>query len=237
MGRYRKYRYWIKRTSSRIWMFYIKHTYYRIKRAITSFLSFIFKLISVSIFVMFIVIIGLAFLTPQDNSVKNIPEIYIPELKDVSPDNVLNSVGADGHRITLANNVSARDPSYEELKTFLKADKTDQIPYNYSSFVCADFAETVHNNAEKAGIKAGFVTINFNEINDGHACNVFNTTDNGLVFVDCTGYRENYFGNCDTIVTMRIGEKYDVKGLFGSKKYYSDYNNGDLTVKNYEIYW
>lgn len=156
---------------------------------------------------------------------------------NISPDNVLNSVGADGHRITLANNVSARDPSYEELKTFLKADQTDQILYNYSSFVCIDYAETVHNNAEKAGIKAGLVTINFNEINDGHACNVFNTTDNGLVFVDCTGYRENYYGNCDTIVTMRIGEKYDVKGLFGSEKYYSDYNNGDLTVKNYEIYW
>jgi len=34
-----------------------------------------------------------------------------------------------------------------------------------------------------------------------------------------------------------IGEKYDVSGLFGSRKYYSDYNNKDLTVKTYEIYW
>lgn len=235
MGRYRysKHKYWVKPTSARIWILYrIKYAYYQIKKKITSFISFISKVISVSIFALFIVMIGLAFIMPQDD-----PKVNIPEIKAVSPDNVLNIAGADGHRIILANNVSARDPTYEELKTFLKADRTDEIRYNYSSFVCADFAETVHNNAEKAGIKAGYVSVDFYEIDDGHACNVFNTTDRGLIFIDCTGYRENYFGNCDTIVTMKIGEKYDVKGLFGSKKYYSDYNNGDLTVKNYEIDW
>lgn len=233
VGRYREHRYWIKRTSSRLWMLYrIKYAYYRIKREVTYFISFILNLISIFIFALFIVIIGLVFIMPQDSS-----DMNIPETKAISPDNVLNIAGADGHRITLANNVSARDPSYEELKTFLKADLTDQILYNYSSFVCADYAETVHNNAEKSGIKAGFVSINFNEINVGHACNVFNTTDEGLVFVDCTGDCENNFQNYDTIVTMGIGEKYDVKGLFGSEKYYSDYKNRDLTVKSYEIYW
>jgi hypothetical protein len=189
---------------------------------------------------MFIVIIGVAFLTPQDNSVKNIPEMNIPEMnipetKPVPPDNVLNIIGADGHRIILANNLSARDPSYEELKTFLKADKTDQIPYNYSSFVCADFAETVHNNAEQAGIKAGYVHIAFNEINDTHACNVFNTTDRGLILIDCT----NSLGgqgpsNNDRIVTIKEGNTYYPHYLFASGRWRTLPMG---TVKSYEIFW
>lgn len=59
---------------------------------------------------------------------------------------VLNIAGADGSRIILHNNMSAKDPSYEELKTFLKADLTDSIPYDVDSFVCSDYAEAVHNN-------------------------------------------------------------------------------------------
>lgn len=207
-----------------MWVLYrVKSVCYRLKRKIISFLSF-------ALFVC-VVLVGVVvvseIVTPYDNPVMN----------TISHTHVLDIAGADGHRITLANNVSARDPSYEDLLNFLMVDQTDEIQYNYSSFVCADFAETVHNNAENAGIKAGYVSVDFYEINDGHACNVFNTTDRGLIFIDCTGYREGYIGNCDTIVTMKIGEKYDVSGLFGSRKYYSDYNNKDLTVKTYEIYW
>ena len=67
-------------------------------------------------------------------------------------------------RKILENNVSAKDPSYKELIQFLKTDQTDTIPYYYDSFVCADFAEAVHNNAEKSGIKAGYVGVDFYEI-------------------------------------------------------------------------
>lgn len=52
--------------------------------------------------------------------------------------------------------------------------------------VCADFAEVLHNNAELFGIKAAWVAINFEE-GPGHALNAFQTTDRGLVFIDCTG--------------------------------------------------
>lgn len=201
----------------------IKSLYYWIRAMVISFLSFA---LSVSMILIGVVIV-FEIVAPSDDPVMN----------TISHTHVLNIVGADGHRITLVNNVSARDPSYAELLNFLRADETDKIQYNYGSFVCADFAETVHNNAENASIKSGYVTIDFNEIDGGHACNVFNTTDRGLVFIDCTGYREGYYGNCDTIVDMRIGEKYKVNGLFGSRKYYVGYNNEDLTVKTYEIYW
>ena len=51
------------------------------------------------------------------------------------PIHILNIRGADGSRIILYNNMSAKDPSYEELKTFLKADLTDSTPYdNFCQF-------------------------------------------------------------------------------------------------------
>lgn len=49
--------------------------------------------------------------------------------------------------------------------------------------VCADFAERLHNEAETAGIKCGYVVVD----NLSHALNVFETTDRGLVYIDDTG--------------------------------------------------
>lgn len=107
-------------------------------------------------------------------------------------------VGADGHTITLMNNESALDPSYEQLVAFIKKDKTNEILYNNTSFVCSDAAERVHNNAEKEGYKCAWVYVDFtneratlnpetNALVVGHSCNLFNTTDRGIVAIDCTG--------------------------------------------------
>jgi len=127
--------------------------------------------------------------------------------------------------------MSAKDPSYEELKAFLKADLTDSIPYNEDSFVCSDCAEAVHNNGEADGIRAAYASVYFYEKDRGHACNAFNTTDKGLVFVDCTAPSFYNLENNDAIVTMKIGETYKLEGLFGSHKFF------DSTVKRYKIYW
>lgn len=107
-------------------------------------------------------------------------------------------VGADGHIITLVNNESAVDPDYSQLVEFIKVDKTNEIPYNNKSFVCSDAAERVHNDAEAFGLRSAWVYIEFanekatlnqetNALVVGHACNLFNTTDKGLVAIDCTG--------------------------------------------------
>jgi len=145
------------------------------------------------------------------------------------PVHILNIGGADGSRIILKNNMSAKDPSYDELKTFLKADLTDSTPFDNDSFVCSDYAEAVHNNAEKSGIRAAFVGVDFYEREEGHACNAFNT-DRGLVFVDCTAPTFYDLENNDA--TMEVGEIYKLKGLFGSHKFFED-----LTIKKYNIYW
>jgi hypothetical protein len=110
-------------------------------------------------------------------------------------------VGGDGHRIWLHNDPNAKNPSLEKLINFLRNDKTDQHPYVIGSFVCADFAETLHNDAEKAGIRAAYVSVNTD-----HALNAFNTTDKGLIYVDD--------GGLDTIAHVVIGDKYTIEPLW-----------------------
>lgn len=128
-------------------------------------------------------------------------------------------VGGDGHRITLINNESARNVTRSDVIEFLKCDKTDENDYIGGVYVCSDYAEDVHNNAETAGIKCGWVSI------DGidHACNVFYTTDNGLIFVDCTEF--------DTIARCERGYSYTSECLNGDKC------ESLGTVTNYRIYW
>ena len=93
---------------------------------------------------------------------------------------------ASGKQVCLINYKNATDPTWDELLSFLKNDTTDEYTYSYSSFVCADYAEVLHNNAEASGIRAAWVSVDFAE-GPGHALNAFNTTDRGLVYVDCTG--------------------------------------------------
>ncbi len=89
-------------------------------------------------------------------------------------------------RVHLVDNPGAEDPTWEELVAFLLADGTDRREYVSGSFVCADFAEELHNNAEAAGLRAAYVAVAFHDESPGHALNAFCTVDRGLVFVDCT---------------------------------------------------
>jgi len=100
------------------------------------------------------------------------------------------NVGGDGQPIELINNPNATNPTYTKLVAFIVADSTDTNNYlegGPRDYVCSDFAEAVHNNAEAAGIKAAWVGIDFRGGDDGHALNAFETTDRGLVYIDCTG--------------------------------------------------
>jgi hypothetical protein len=144
--------------------------------------------------------------------------------------------GASGHQIQLLNNLSAVNPTYQQMVDFMKADQTDKIPYNKSSFVCGDFAERLHNNAEKAGYKCAFVSIYFLAGGYGHACNVFNTTDKGLVYVDCTGSTDpSSASTWDSIVTQpfSIGDPYRTIRFDLSYSFCGSMG----IIKNYYVYW
>jgi len=144
--------------------------------------------------------------------------------------------GASGHQIRLVNNLSAINPTYKQMVDFLKTDQTDKIHYNNSNFICGDFAEQLHNNAERAGYKCAFVSVYFFDGGYGHACNAFNTADKGLVYVDCTGSTDpSSAPTWDSIVAQPfgIGEPYRTVRFDLCYSFCSSMG----VIKNYRIYW
>jgi len=127
--------------------------------------------------------------------------------------------GADGHYITLRNNPYAINPTWSKLKSFLGSDNTDQQTYSYSSFVCADFAEMLHNNAEAVGIRTAYVAIKLGPTDNyptsgWHALNAFMTTDKGLVYIDCTAPIDDYERSADKVVDVEVGKPYKPDKVF-----------------------
>lgn len=143
----------------------------------------------------------------------------------------LDGVSVPGN-YAMASRIGAKNPTYDELIDFIMRDQTDKTPYQADEYTCFDYAMDVHNNAEAAGIRAGVVFLNPNSkwaINR-HALNVFDTTDKGLIFVDCTSY--------DMRAYVVVGESYSLDPL------YSGAIDDNMfvwsmvgTVNEYRIYW
>lgn len=149
-------------------------------------------------------------------------------------------VGADAHYITLRNNPNATNPSWKELKEFLLKDDTDSQRYDFNTFVCADFAEMLHNNAEVAGIRAAFVGIylgpcSYWPSSGGHALNAFETTDKGLVYIDCTGGNESV--NADKIVDLAVEKDYIPESIFPEPRWSPIWDNMGKVEKIEVIQW
>lgn len=132
---------------------------------------------------------------------------------------------ANGTAIILHNNEMAENPSYKELIDFIQEDRTNWKDYVEGEYMCGDYAWEVHDNAEAAGIRAGFVYIKFAGDSVGHACNVFETTDSGTIFIDCT--------EADKIVQVSYAEEYKPGRISNSFVEYSSMG----IVEDYDIYW
>jgi len=91
--------------------------------------------------------------------------------------------------IRLLNNLGADNSTWSELKAFLKSDNTEEKVRSegfFTSFAYGDYAEMLHNNAEKSGIRAAVVALHFTDGNF-RIIDAFYTTDMGLVYIDDTG--------------------------------------------------
>jgi hypothetical protein len=109
-----------------------------------------------------------------------------------------------------------KDPTWAELEEFLKRDDTNELIYDLLSFDCSGFAITLRDRAWIYGFRCGFVEISFLNKSSGHALNVFQTTDKGLIYVDDTEH--------DKIAYVQLGERYDTISLDAVK---SEYINCD----------
>ena len=174
--------------------------------------------------------------------------------------------GGDGEPIVLVNNPDATNPTYAELVAFIRADTTDTKLYagkglgglttdeDYEAYVCADFAEDVHNSAEAAGIRAAWVSIDFEGDDEGHACNAFEITDRGLVYIDCTGGNPRFQltpgsyimlyshappskpTSWDTVAYVEIGKEYGLIDIAKAKSLsYSFYEKYTQKWQEYEV--
>jgi hypothetical protein len=156
--------------------------------------------------------------------------------KDTYGSVVGSNIKQPAARVYLENNASATDPTWIQLRNFIYLDKTDQNTYILNSYDCKDFCRDVHNNAEKAGIRAGVAFISFKDEEIGHACNVFKTTDMGLVFIDCTGPTafEDHPSNMDTTVGIKLGANYIPQFMFPE---YGWVIRNMGVVSDVRIYW
>jgi len=135
----------------------------------------------------------------------------------------------------LENNPEAENPTYAEALNFMRMDITDTYRYILNYYMCGNFAETVHNNAEAAGIRTAAVFIRFKE-GPGHAINAFLTTDRGLVYIDSTGSDVRLWASLDRIVReMKIGQDYTPVFLFTSD--YINIYDRDNPITDIEVYW
>ena len=162
------------------------------------------------------------------------------------------SYKASGEPVELVDNVSSRDPTWDELMLFLEEDDTDRILYQNTSFDCVDFAERLHNNAERAGIRAAYVSVEFHDVQKGHAINAFNTSDKGLTFIDSTGaqFPLGELDSFDKIAYIEQDKDYGIVSIhYTDTPYYEFYelrkDNPRLRgffksigiVKNAHVYW
>ncbi len=95
-----------------------------------------------------------------------------------------------------------KNPSWAELRNFLKLDDTDTLTYDKSNFDCDGFAITLRDHAWSYGLRCAYVQIEFTGEFIGHSLNAFQTTDIGVVYVDD--------GEHDTIAYVQTGKPYGV---------------------------
>jgi len=117
------------------------------------------------------------------------------------------------------NNYNIRNPTYTEALQFTATDQTDKNIHNEETYTCTNFAADFKNNAFDAGYQCGYVEIVFVEL--AHAIVCFNTTDQGLIFIEPQD---------DQVVTLKVGTVYWDRTIYETPDF-------DDTVVRYTIVW
>jgi len=107
-----------------------------------------------------------------------------------------------------------RNPTWQELKTFLDVDEIDGKEYITDKFDCEGFTIGLRDNAWKRGFRCAYIAIGFGEGNTGHALNAFETQDKGLVYIDNTEH--------DAVGYLEVGKVYGTIALDGVRVEFID---------------
>ena len=125
-----------------------------------------------------------------------------------------------GHGYTI------KDPTYKQMMSFIREDKTDKKQYIEGEYVCQNFAMDVCNYAEEKGIRCAYVSLWYpNEI--GHIIIAFNTIDKGLTYIE---------PQTDEVVKAEIG-KHFYKCVVPKPGYYYEKPDYDDTIGKILVIW
>ena len=108
--------------------------------------------------------------------------------------------------------VSPKSVSYSKVVDFLNVDQTDKTEYSDQFFDCVSYSKVVKENANKDGIKCGFVTLDLEKSGGhiGHTANAFETTDRGVVYFSSQ--------NDSDVGELKVGGTYQLDDVYNIYK-------------------
>jgi hypothetical protein len=119
-----------------------------------------------------------------------------------------------------------KDPTYSEMKRFLKADHTDRGKYIRDIYDCEHFSADLCRNADEEGIRCAFAILQHPE-GISHAIVAFNTIDEGMVYIE---------PQTDDLVKIEVGKPY-YQCVVPEPGYYYPEPEYDDTIIDVIIIW
>ena len=117
------------------------------------------------------------------------------------------------------------NPTHDEAMDFIKNDETDKNSYDDNYYNCGHFSRDFNNEAEQNGLICAYVEISLNG-SVPHAIVAFNTTDQGLVFIE---------PQTDEIVNLQINLDYWNECIITNNPQY-EYDPDNIVI-DYRLYW
>jgi hypothetical protein len=166
-------------------------------------------------------------LIQTENSLTNVStQLETTRQESNSLKSTLNNLQINIERMTTGYGYILKDPTYQEMKSFINSDKTDLKLYDRTNYNCSDFSADVILNAAKQKIRCAYVSIYFAG-DTGHAIIAINTTDRGLIYIEPQEDEE---------VNLQVGKNYyqcviPKPGYYYTKPSYND------TILKFTIIW
>ena len=115
--------------------------------------------------------------------------------------------------LSRVKNQTLKNPTWDELKSFLEQDGTDKLEYKPGEFDCTGFAIRLRDNAWRLGYRCAYVEIALDD-GMGHALNAFQTADGKIIYVDDV--------EKDAIAYVQVGQPYGKIELHAVRSSYID---------------
>ena len=157
---------------------------------------------------------------------KTLASLDTEKVQSAELQSTLDNLQANYGALTAGYGYVLKDPTYQQVKTFMAADRTNDNPYVDDTYVCEDFSADVIVHALQQKIRCGYVSIRYSD--SAHAIVAFNTTDRGLIYIE---------PQSDEEVNLAAGKHYWTQCVLASPgHYYLDPPYND-TIDRFNVIW